>query len=261
MVLVCDLGNTNIVFGLYENDICLDSFRLISSKLMGLDEYVAKLNSVIKDKKIDISKIEGAILSSVMPSIAKIIKDAIKVCFQVEPLMIGSGIKTGLPIQTDNPNEVGSDLVAACVGALAKYGKPLLLLDLGTATKINVIDKNGAFIGCIIAPGLKLSNDALISTAPQLPIITYEAPKKVIGKNTMDSMNSAAIYGTASMIDGMIKKIERELGYSTIKLATGGLQELITPFCETPFLVDQEILLYGLYKIYLKNRGDKYGKK
>ena len=257
MILVCDVGNTNVVFGLYDNDNCISKFRLVSSKNMYLDEYVAKINSIILDKKIDVSKIEGAIMSSVMPSISKIIKDAIKISFKVDPLVLGAGVKTGMAVLTDNPSEVGTDLVASCVGAVSKYGKPLILVDLGTATKINVIDKNGAFIGCVIAPGLKLSNEALVKSAPQLPIITYLAPKKVIGKNTMDSMNSAAIYGTASMVDGLVRKIERELGYNTIKLATGGLQELITPYCEIPFLVDQEILLYGLYKIYLKNKGEK----
>ena len=255
MILVCDLGNTNVVFGLYENDVCIDSFRLVSSKLMGLDEYVAKLNSIINDKKIDITNVAGAIMSSVMPSISKIIKDAIKIVFKVEALVFGAGVKSGVPIRVDNPNEVGSDLIAACAGAIAKFGKPLLLVDFGTATKINVVDNNGAFIGCVIGPGVKLSNEALVNTAPQLPLISYEAPRKVIGKNTKDSMNSAAVYGTASMIDGMVKKIERELGYRTIRVATGGLQELITPYCETPFLVDQDVLLFGLYQIYLKNRG------
>lgn len=255
MILVCDLGNTNVVFAMYENDECLLSFRLISSKLMDKDEYIAKLNNIINDKKVDISKINGCIMSSVMPQLSKIIKDAISEVFKVEVLMFGKGVKSGLPIKTDNPSEVGSDLIAACVGALNKYGAPLLILDLGTASKINVIDKNGSFVGCIIAPGLKISNDALVNIAPHLPLIDYNAPKNVIGKNTVDSMNSAAIYGTASFIDGMIKKIERELGYSTKKIATGGLQELVTPYCETPFIIEKDILLYGLYKIYLKNRG------
>ena len=260
MILVCDLGNTNVVFGLFENDVCFDSFRLVSSKLMGLDEYKAKLNSIVLDKKIDVSKIEGCIMSSVMPSISEIINEAIKQVFKVDVLVFGKGVKSGMPIQVDNPNEVGTDLIAACVGAINKYGKPLLLVDLGTATKINVVDKNGAFIGCIIAPGMKLSNEALVSVAPQLPLISYEAPKKVIGKNTKDSMNSAAVYGTSSMIDGMIKRIERELGYPTIKLATGGLVNLVVPYCETAFNIDHDVLLYGLYKIYLKNKGDKYEK-
>ena len=201
-------------------------------------------------------------MSSVMPSISKLIKDAIKITFKVEPLVLGAGVKTGMPILTDNPSEVGTDLIASCIGAVSKYGKPLLLVDLGTATKINVIDKNGAFVGCLIAPGLKLSNEALVNVAPQLPLISYEAPKKVIGKNTMDSMNSAAIYGTASMIDGLVRKIERELGYPTIKVATGGLHELVIPHAETPFNVDHDVLLYGLYNIYLKNKGlKKYEKR
>ena len=255
MILVCDLGNTNIVFGLYENEKNIYSFRLISSKLMGLDEYVAKINSIINDKKIDISKITGCIFSSVMPSLTKTIFDAIKIVFNVQVLLFERGVKSGIALQVDNPNEVGTDLIASCVGAIYKYGKPLVLVDIGTAIKINVIDKNGAFVGCTIAPGLKISNEALINKAPQLPIISFEAPFKVIGKNTKDSMNSAAIYGTASMIDGMIKKIERELGYTTKHIITGGMQELITPYCETPFIVDNEILLYGLFKIYQKNRG------
>ena len=126
MILVCDLGNTNVVFGFYEKDTFISSFRLVSSNLMGLDEYVAKLNSVIKDKNIDISKIEGAIMSSVMPSISKIIKDAIKISFKVDPLVLGAGVKTGMAVLTDNPSEVGTDLVASCVGAVSKYGKPLI---------------------------------------------------------------------------------------------------------------------------------------
>lgn len=260
MILVCDLGNTNIVFGLYENDKYIDSFRLVSSKLMGLDEYIAKINSVIKDKNIDVSKIEGCILSSVMPSLTKIIFDSIKLCFKVDVLIFEKGVKSGIALQVDNPNEVGSDLIAACVGALYKYGKPFILVDLGTAIKINVVDKNGAFIGCTIAPGLKISNEALIKRAPQLPLISFEAPKKVIGKNTKDSMNSAAIYGNASMIDGMIKKIERELGQVTNRIATGGMYDLVIPYCETPFIVDNDVLLYGLYKIYVKNRGESYEK-
>ena len=255
MILVCDLGNTNIVFGLYENENNICTFRLVSSKLMGIDEYVAKINSIINDKKIDINKITGCILSSVMPSLTKIIFDALKQVFNVEVLLFEKGVKSGIALQVDNPNEVGTDLIASCVGAINKYGKSVILVDIGTAIKINVIDKNGAFIGCIIGPGLKISNEALINKAPQLPIISFEAPYKVIGKNTKDSMNSAAIYGTASMIDGMVKKIERELGYSTKYIITGGMQELITPYCETPFIVDNDILLYGLYKIYQKNGG------
>ena len=256
MILVCDLGNTNIVFGLFNNNEKLLSFRLVSSNLMDLDEYVAKLNNIVLDKKIDVNKIKGAIMSSVMPSIAKTIKESIEKVFNVEVLVFNKKVKSGMPIKVDNPNEVGTDLIAACVGAKDKYGTPLIIVDLGTATKFNVVDKDGAFIGCVIGPGVKLSNEALVKTAPQLPVITYEAPKKVIGKNTMDSMNSAAIYGTASMIDGMVRKIERELGYPLKKLATGGLQSLITPYCEIPFIYDQDILLYGLYKIYLKNKGE-----
>ena len=150
MVLVCDLGNTNFVFAFFENDECIMSFRLVSSNLMGKDEYVAKLNNIILDKKIDISKISGAIMSSVMPSISKIIKDAIEEVFAIETLVFGPGVKSGMAIKTDNPSEVGTDLVAACIGALDKYSAPLLIVDLGTATKINVVDKNNNFIGCTI---------------------------------------------------------------------------------------------------------------
>ncbi len=255
MVLVCDLGNTNVVFGFFKNDELVVSFRLVSSKLMGVDEYVAKINSIILDKKINIKEVEGIILSSVMPSLSKVIFDSLVKVFDIKPLIFKAGIKSGLPIQVDNPSEVGSDLIASCVGAKEKYGYPLVLVDLGTATKINVIDKNGAFIGCTIAPGIKISNEALINVAMHLPLINYEAPKKVIGKNTKDSMNSALIYGTASMLDGMVKRIERELGYTLKKVATGGLRELVISYCETPFIVDDDILLYGLYRIYLKNGG------
>jgi len=253
MILTVDLGNSNIVFGVFENDNLKKSMRIKTDKNRSSDEYHMSMISLFNTKKIEIEKIEGAIISSVVPSLTQVLSEAIFQIINRYPLIVGPGVKTGLPIRTDNANEVGADLICGSVGAKEKFGYPLLIVDFGTATKIDVIDNNGAFCGCVIAPGLKVSTEALVNVASQLPQINYIAPKKIVGKNTPDSMNSGSVYGHAFMIDSFIENIEKELGYKCGVIATGGLAKQIIPFCHKNIEICEELVLFGLYKIYLKN--------
>ena len=170
-----------------------------------------------------------------------------------EPVVIAPGIKTGLKIKADNPNEVGADLIADCVGAISRYGSPLIIIDLGTASKMIAIDNDGAFKGCVIIPGIKVSTEALVRLASQLPYVSYQLPKKVICTNTIECMNSGVVNGFASLVDGMIERFEDELGYECTRVITGGLASTIHPACRKDIILDRDILLYGLYQIYKKN--------
>ncbi len=253
MILTIDLGNSNIVFGVFENDSLKKSMRIKTDKNRSSDEYCISMISLFSTKNIAINEIEGVIVSSVVPSLTLVLSEAVFQITHSYPIIIGPGVKTGLSIRTDNANEVGADLICGSVGAKEKYGYPAIIVDFGTATKINVIDKTGSFCGCAIAPGLKVATEALVNTASQLPQINYLAPKKIVGKNTPDSMNSGSVYGHAFMIDGFIENIEKELGYKFKCIATGGLAKLVIPFCNKNIEICDELVLFGLYQIYKKN--------
>lgn len=253
MILTVDLGNSNIVFGVFENDVLKKSMRIKTDKNRSSDEYHMSMISLFNTKNIPINEIEGVIISSVVPSLTLVLSEAVFQITHSYPIIVGPGVKTGLPIRTDNANEVGADLICGSVGAKEKFGYPVIIVDFGTATKINVIDKNGAFCGCVIAPGLKVATEALVNMASQLPQVNYVAPKKIVGKNTPDSMNSGSVYGHAFMIDGFIENIEKELGYKFRIVATGGLSKLVIPFCNKNIEICDELVLFGLYQIYLKN--------
>ena len=206
------------------------------------------------DKKVvKVNKIDGTIISSVVPSLTKVVISAIKRILP-EPLVVKSGIKTGLSLRCDNPNEVGSDIVCCCVGANLKYKSPLIIADLGTATKIIAINKKKEFIGCTIAPGVKTSTQTLVSIASQLPEIGLIKPNKVIGTNTPDCMNSGVIYGYACMIDGMYKKFEEEIKDKCTKIITGGLGSTISKAMESEFILDKYLIFDGLNEIYRLNK-------
>ncbi|MCR5485351.1 MAG: type III pantothenate kinase [Clostridiales bacterium] len=258
MLLTADIGNTNIVLGAFENDSLVFVSRLATERARTEDQYAVELESIFNLNKVDFNAFTGAIISSVVPELSNTICLAIKKILGISPLTLSPGLKTGLNILTDNPAEVGSDLVAGAVAASNKYPLPCLVMDLGTATKISVIDKNGAFCGCSIAPGIAISLEALSSRTSQLPNISFKAPDRVIGKNTVDSMRSGTVFGTASMLDGMCQKIEKELGekIKTI-VATGGLSSDIIKSCENEITADPVLILEGLKIIYEKNISKK----
>lgn len=253
MILAIDMGNTNIVIG------CIDDKKIYFVESMSTDlsktelEYAIGFKTVLELYKIDVRHIKGVIISSVVPPLINIVKSAIEKFIDVTPLIIGSGIKTGLNILMDNPKTVGSDLVVDAVAGINEYGAPLIVMDFGTATTMSVIDNNKNYIGTVILPGVKISLEALVSRTAQLPRISMEAPKKIIGKNSIDCMKSGVIYGNASCIDGMIERLEAELGYKTTIIATGGLAGVIVPHCNRKIIYDDKLLLKGLKIIYDKN--------
>ncbi len=250
MILVVDMGNTHIELGIIDDDEIVLSKRIATDLNKTSAEYAVLLHSILEIKKVDVSKIEGAIISSVVPPLTYEVKEAIKEVAGVSPLIVGTGIKTGLKLKVEDPKIVGADLVVGSVAAVEEYGYPCLVVDMGTATTLVAIDAEGAFLGGAIWPGVSISLNALSDSAAKLPKIDLAAPKKVINSGTVESMQSGAVYGQASLIDGMVKKMKAELGYDTKVVATGGLAKLIVPYCETEIILDNNLMLKGLYIIY-----------
>ena len=256
MILAIDMGNTNIVIGCVGEEKVLFEERLATDLSKTELEYVVIFKTVLELYGIEKEKVTGAIISSVVPQLVNIIKSAVYKLIKVEPMVVGPGVKTGLNILMDEPRRVGSDLIVDAVAAINNYGTPLIVIDMGTATTMSVIDRKGNYIGGVIMPGIKVSVDSLVSRTAQLQRISLDAPDKVIGKNTINCMKSGVIYGNASCIDGMIDRLAEEMGegLSDIKVvATGGLARVILPQCRHNIIQDDELLLKGLKIIYDKN--------
>lgn len=253
MLLAIDMGNTNIVIS------CMDGRNIAFVERISTDisrtelEYAISFKMVFELHGIDSDSIDGAILSSVVPPLTNVISHAVEKITGNKPMIVGPGIKTGLNIHMDDPGSVGSDLIVGAVAAIERYGAPVTIIDLGTATTIAVIDRRGSYAGGIIIPGVRASLEALASSTSQLPKIGLDIPKHVIGKNTVDSMKSGIVLGNAAMIDGMIDRIHEELGYETNVVAAGGTARLIIPACKHRILIDDELLLHGLGIVYHKN--------
>lgn len=254
MILAIDVGNTHIVLGCIENGKIRSINRIVTSTRSTDSEYAIKISQILAFEGIDKAGFEGAIISSVVPNVTFALKDAIHRLLGVTPIVVGAGMKTGLNIKLDDPSTMGADLVAGAVGAISAYGAPLIILDMGTATTISVIDKDSCFLGGAIVPGVNLSLNALASNTSLLQYVSVSAPKKCIASNTIDSMKSGAVYGSASLIDGMIDRIEAELGTKTTVVATGGLAQSIIPHCTHKIACDGDLLLKGLWILYEKNK-------
>jgi len=264
MLLTIDIGNTNIKYGVFNNDELVASFRVSSRLSRTADEYGVVLINLLTNQGLKKSDIDGIILSSVIPSLNYTICHMAEYFFGVTPLMVGPGVKTGLNIKTDNPKEVGADIIVNSVSAFNKYGGPVIVIDFGTATTFDVISANCELLGVVIAPGIKTSLDGLTSNTAQLPTIELDAPKTVIGRNTKNSMQSGLIFGFAGLVDNIIGKIRRELGINDIKVvATGGLGEMIAKEVKNISYVDRTLTLEGLKIIYNLNKqeGKKVWKK
>lgn len=255
MILAVDIGNTNIVVGGYQEEKLQFSIRLKTDPSRTSYDYAAALDKSLEFSRVDPSVIEGAIVSSVVPPLSTALCQAVKLlCPGVEPMLVGAGMKTGLNIRIDNPKELGADLLAAAVGAMTKYPLPAIVMDLGTATKIMVVDENKCFLGGAIMAGVGISLRALASDTAQLPYISLEGPvKQVIGTNTVDCMRSGTILGAASMLDGMVQRYQEALGKETTVVACGGIASSIVPHCKTEIILDDNLLLDGLLALYQKN--------
>ena len=254
MLLTIDIGNTNIVIGKFSGEKLEFITRIMTNPQETDAEYAAKIKNILELENSDSEKIEGAIISSVVPPLTTIIKNAIKKLYNIDALVVGPGIKTGINLLVDNPAQVGADLICACVAAYNKYPAPSLIVDMGTATKIMVVDENAVFVGVSIIPGAELSLKALSGGTAQLPQISLDNPGKVIAKNTVECMKSGVIYGNASMIDGMIERIEEESGKKASYIATGGYAKTIIPYCKNKLILDENLILDGLRIMYEKNR-------
>ncbi len=254
MILTADIGNTNITLGIFNNDEVICISRLATQRHRTSEQYAIELKSIFELENIA-NSFEGAIISSVVPELTRNFKEAIKKVTGCDALVVAAGIKNGLKIATDNPKELGADLVAGAVGAIAQYELPCLVMDLGTATKISVIDEGGVFAGCTIAPGIGISLDALSMRTSQLPAIELSAPEHAIGTNTIECIRSGTVLGNAAMLDGMAGRLEKELG-KPIKtmVATGGLAKEIIACCEKEIIFNKDLVLQGLLVIYKKNR-------
>lgn len=255
MILAINIENTNTVIGCFqeENIVFVES---ISTSLTRTElEYAICFKSIFELYGLDINKLEGAIIASVVPPVTNVVRQAVKRLSEKEVLIIGPGVKTGLNIMTDQPSQVGSDLVANAVAGIAEYPVPLIVVNMGTATTLSVVDAKKHYIGGMIIPGVRISSESLTEGTAQLPKISLEKPKKVIGSNTVECMKSGLIYGTAACIDGSIARIERELKEKAAAIVvTGEAAGYIVPHCERKMFLDEHLLLKGLKLIYEKNQ-------
>lgn len=254
MILAIDIGNTNIVVGCIDKEKIYFIERLSTVRTKTELEYAIDIKTVLDIYHIKKAEIEGSIISSVVPQITNVARLAVVKILKKDPMVLGPGIKTGLNIMMDNPGSLGADLVADAVAGLAEYPVPFIVIDMGTATTVSVVNDKKQYIGGMILPGVRISLDALTSRASQLSGISIDAPKRIIGKNTIDCMKSGVLYSSAAALDGIIDRVEEELGQKTTVIATGGLAKKIIPHCKKEIILDEDLLLKGLLVIYEKNK-------
>lgn len=253
MILAVDIGNTNIVFGILDGPKVRFSGRIGTDRSKMAIDFLISFKTLLELYEINPAAIEGGILSSVVPELSIQVRDAMEMLLKKKVLVIGAGIKTGLNIKIDDPKSLGADRVADAVAAIEEFVAPMVIIDMGTATTISVIDKNKCHIGGMIIPGVMTSLNALSNKASQLPSISLTDPKAIIGKNTIDCMKSGVVYGNAAMIDGLIDRIKKDIGDDIRVITTGGLSKFIIPHCKNKMIYEENLLLKGLYYIYKKN--------
>ena len=256
MILTLDMGNSNIVVGgIDENKLYFEE-RITTDHRKTSLEYAIMLKNILEIHKIKRSDIEGAILSSVVPPLNAPISSAVKKITGKKPMLVGSGMKTGLNIKVDNPKSVGGDRIVAAVAAVAQFEGPIIVIDMGTATTLDVVSKDGSYSGGVILPGVMVSLNALVGNTAQLPQINLDTPKCVIGKNTVECMQNGIMYGNAAMLDGLIDRMEEEMGEKCTLVATGGMARFITPLCNHEIIYIPDLLLRGLLILYRQNMND-----
>lgn len=254
MILTVDIGNSNIMLGGFVADELVFVSRLSTQTKQTEDEYSIRILEALRLHHVDASQITGIIVASVVPPLNAAIGKAMRFVFGKDPIFIGPGIKSGIGIQCDIPSSVGADLIAAAVGAHYVYESPALIIDMGTATKMTVVNEKGAFIGTSIIPGILMGLNALADGTAQLPKISLEVPNTVIAKNTADCMRSGVLFGNACLIDGMIDRMVAEFGKDLSLYATGGMAATVIPLCHHEILVDEYLVLKGLNILYEKNK-------
>lgn len=257
MILVMDVGNTNIVLGIYRGEELLHHWRISTNRDSTRDEYGILIHNLFDHAGVRIESIEGVIISSVVPQLMYALEGMCKTYLKKTPMVVGPGIRTGLNIRYENPKEVGADRIVNAVAAIRLYGPPLIVVDFGTATTFEYIDEKGQYIGGAIAPGIGISTEALYERAAKLPRIEFEMvrPKSVVGRNPVSSIQSGILYGFAGQVDGIVERIRREYATDPKVIATGGLAEFIAAEAKTIDEVNPLLTLQGLKWIYDMNRG------
>ena len=254
MILTVDIGNSNVVLGGVEEKRIVFKARIVTDPIKTSDQYCAELKTMLELFGIYPQDIEGSIIASVVPPVLNSFRTAVRKLTGKNCLVVGPGLKTGLNILIDSPAQTGADLVVGAVAALREYRPPLIVVDMGTATTISVLDQNGSLIGGCVCPGVKISLDALTNRTALLPGISLDQPKRAIGRNTIDCMRSGIMLGTACMLDGLIERMENELGMKTTVLLTGGIGKFILPMCQTKMIYEEDLLTKGLAILYQENR-------
>lgn len=257
MLLAIDIGNTNIVLGGIDGDNILFDARIATDHSKTSDQYGVEIGNILTLNDCKKEEITDCIISSVVPPVFNSVLYGIKKLTKTEPMVVGPGIKTGMNILMDDPAAVGSDLIVAAVAASHSYPLPLILVDMGTATTITVVGEGNTFLGGCIIPGVRVAADALSSRAAQLPGIQLATPTKLIGKNTVECMRSGIMYSAAAGMEGIVHRMEEELGQPATVVITGGIAQFVLPLCKREMILERDLLLKGLKILYLKNQKQK----
>ena len=254
MLIVIDIGNTNIVVGCIDGENICFVERLSTVSTRTELEYAISFKNILELHDISTKELDGGIISSVVPPVTNIVRRSMEKILNREVMVIGPGVKTGLNILMDDPRQVGSDRIVNAVAVVHEYKVPAAIIDMGTATTICIIDGKKNYIGGAIIPGARISADTLTAKTAQLPKISIEPPNRLIGKNTVDCMKSGVFYGNAALLDGMLERMEEEMGEKLTIVATGGLAKALIPHCKHKIILDDALLLKGLKIIYEKNQ-------
>jgi type III pantothenate kinase len=253
VLLAIDVGNTNIVYGLFDGHQLVHQFRVETSRGRTADEYAVVVRQLLAMRDVAVSDVNAAIVASVVPALTEPMLELVRRGFGLEALVVGPGIKTGMSILYENPREVGADRIVNAVAAYERCRGGLIAVDFGTATTFDCVTPKGEYMGGVIAPGIQISADALFSRAARLPRIEIQRPPKVVGRNTQHSMQSGIVYGYVGLVDGLVDRIRDEVGFPCAVLATGGLARLIAPLSRTIEHTDDDLTLIGLRILYERN--------
>ena len=253
MFLAVDVGNTNVTFGLWDKSTLLHTFRASSDRTRTADEYAVLIQQMLTLRKVEDGRIEGAIIASVVPQLTESLVNAIRMAYAREPLIVGTGLRTGMPILCENPREIGADRIVNSVAAFERLHQAVIVVDFGTATTFDCVSKAGEYLGGAIVPGITVSLDGLFTRAARLSHVELVDPPRALGRNTAQALQSGIVFGYASLVDGLVRRLRQEMGGEIRTLATGGLATLVTKHAETIEAVDDNLTLQGLQILYSRN--------
>jgi type III pantothenate kinase len=253
VLLAVDIGNTNIVFGVFAGESLVHTFRISTQRTRTADEHGVLVRQLLEQRGVGVAAIESSIVASVVPPLTEVLAETVRLTFAREPLVVGPGIKTGIAVLYENPREVGADRIVNAVAAFERVKGPCIVVDFGTATTFDCISAKAEYVGGVIVPGIQVSLEALLKSAAKLSRVELAAPPRVVGRNTTHAIQAGVVHGYAALVDGLVRKLEKELGYDCQVIATGGLAGLVAPHTETLQVVDQNLTLDGLRLLHERN--------